>query len=485
MLATDVLCAWERAGIAYCVWKGSMHLRESFEGASDLDLLVDPSRLSDAEKILASFGCRPGRTAPARAEVAVQDYLGIEVGSRRIVHFHVYSRLVVGEPHLDRFRLPWERWILDTRHRAGDVSVADPAVEATLLLIRAALRLGVGGISTWLGIANTRLRAELGWLLSQTDEDRVLRTADRWLGASGRSAVARCLKEGPTIGALARLRTVVRRGLASQSSVRGLRATTRRWLRTLAWTRRGVYRRFLERPVLLARGASGGGLLVAVIGADGSGKSTLAKDLREWFAPKFDAMYVYMGSGDGPASPLRWPMKVVHRRLTGKEGGSERKEALERRHPGWLGVAKAAWALALSREKAHKLRRAMVARRRGLVVFSDRYPQIQFSGQNDGPLLSAWRTSSSRGRRYLARLEQRPYELAARFAPDLVIRLRVDLETAMARRPQLAPEYLVRRIDLINELHFDGGLFGVVEIDAAQPYDRVFADAAQAIWSRM
>lgn len=486
MLTTDVFRAWNRAGIEYCLWKGSFHLQDSLEGRSDLDVLVDVEQLGEAQTILSRYGCRPSRAAPARAEVGVEDFLGIEAESRRLVHFHVYSRLIVGESHLDRFRLPWERHVLNTRTKVGDVYVADPAVDAALLLIRSSLRItGMGRFLMPLGLVNAGVAEQLDWLLDKTDPKDVLGTVRAWLlGGSVDRALEACLMDGPTPRNLAALRPAVTVALASQSSVSGLRAVTRRWRRTFAWGRRGVYRRFLERPVLLGRGGRTGGVLVAVIGPDGSGKSTLARDLRRWFAPKLDVVYVYMGSGDGPSSLIRWPMKVVHRTVLRSRHEGSGKAALERRHPGMLDAAKTVWALALAREKQRKLRKAMVARNRGLLVICDRYPQSQFPGQNDGPFLRRWRTSRSRVRRYLGAVEGRPYQLAARFAPDLILRLNVDQAAASIRRPELDPGYLQRRIELVQALTFDGSLFGVVEIDATRPYARVFADAAEAIWSR-
>lgn len=484
VLATEVFRGLDRAGVRYCVWKGSIHLDASLAGESDLDLLVESGQRDTAYGVFASHGCRTTRVAPRRADVGVEDILGFDPLSGRLVHFHVYHRLILGERHLDRYRLPWERWVLQTRRRVGDVYLADPAVEAVLLLIRAALRLTVTSRAlTRLGIANRRLPAELAWLLDQSDRTQFLKTLEGRLGKAAVRDGERCLEHGPTAADLASLRRKTKRVLASQRSVRGPRAVARRWLRIVAWARRGVYRRYLNRPSFLARGPLGGGMLVAVVGPDGSGKSSLARDLRQSLSEKLDVMHVYLGSGDGPASLIRWPMKVVHRRLvlSGRRSGEQREE---RRDTGWLGLAKVVWALALANEKQRKLSKAMSARSRGLIVICDRYPQTQFPGQNDGPLLWAWRSSPSAIRRSLARYEARPYRLAANLVPDLVLRLNVDEATALARRPNLDSEYLRRRIELTSVLSFEESLFGVVELDSTQPYRQVFGQAVEAIWAR-
>ena len=484
-LALDVFRELERSGIPHCVWKGSIHLGDSLEGRSDLDVLVDPARREDLHGVLASLGCRTSRVAPRRADVGVEDLIGIDPESGRVLHFHVYHRLVLGERHLDRYRLPWERWVLQSRTRMSGVCVAEPAVEAVLLLIRASLRLTLVNRSlSATGLTNRTLRGEFEWLIGRSDRAAFLKTLEGRLGKRAIPIGERALDEGPTTVVLARLRRLCRDRLESQASVRGARGMIRRYLRILAWARRGVSRRFLERPAFLGRGPYGGGMLVAVVGADGSGKSTLARHVRTSLSPKLDVMYTYLGSGDGPSSLIRWPMKMVHRRLHGSKRRHEGRPDMRADVSGPIEAARVLWALALANEKWRKLQRAMLARSRGLIVICDRYPQTQFPGQNDGPLLWPWLSSPSPIRRALAVYEARPYRLASRFVPDLVVRLNIDEATALVRRPELDPAYLRRRIELVSVLSFEESLFGVVEIDATRPEHEVHTEAMSAIWAR-
>jgi thymidylate kinase len=228
------------------------------------------------------------------------------------------------------------------------------------------------------------------------------------------------------------------------------------------------------------RAARGPGMLVAVIGSDGSGKSTLSRDLYQRLESEMDAAHLYFGSGDGPSSLLRRPMKAAKDRFLGSKE-STRGPAGDGQRPGgpWIPAARVVWALALAAEKQRKLRAALRARDAGAVVVCDRYPQVQFPGQNDGPLLWRWSRSGSWLLRRLAAWEARPYELAARSSPDLVLRLDVDTDTASSRRPRLGREYLEERIALIRSLHFYGS--SVAEIDARLPYPVVLLQAAAAV----
>jgi thymidylate kinase len=487
-LAWRVLDGLDEEGIAYCHWKSNDHLVAALQGETDLDVLIDAARLHDAYRVFSAAGCRRARVSAARNEPGLEDFLGHDDVTGRLVHFHVHWRLATGERHLKRFRLPWERDVLATRVRDETTGccVTAPPVEVALAAIRAALKLrlrdrvraGARGRPT--GTAN-----EIAWLMRATSVDEVGDVAARWLGERGRAAVVRAVESGPTMRNLVAVRRAALPALRDHTAWSTVAAPVVRWQRELAWLRRGVTQRLHARPVLYGRGGPGGGLVVAVIGADGSGKSTVTADLRRWFAPKFDTLPVYFGSGDGPSSVLRAPLRAVRRLALGPKRGVERKARTVARHRRAAGAARAVWALTLAREKDRKLRRAGRARTRGLLVIADRYPQNQMSGTTDGPLLAAWRESPNALLRRLGRLEARPYERAAREPPDLVLRLNVDVDNARRRRPEHDRAFLARRIDIVSRLSFPESRLGVVELDATQPYDHVLHRAIRAVLTGM
>jgi hypothetical protein len=482
-LARRVLAELELASVAHCHWKSNDHLLAALNGDTDVDLLVDGERLDDVYRIFAASGLRRGRVASSRTEMGLEDFLGHDETTGALVHIHTHYRLVTGERHLKRYRLPWERAVLASAVRSdAGVLVPHPSVEASLLLIRAALkirardrirgRLGGRDLSGW-------FRAELDALRAASSDADIVARVESWLGEPCAEAVADALADGIDSGGMVRLRRLVRRSLALQTAYRGPGAHLRRWRREWAWFQRGVSRRYLDRPRLFGRGLPGGGLVVVVIGPDGSGKSSIVADVRRWFSPKFDTMAVYFGSGDGPSSLLRWPMKALRDRVPGDRDGMDAPggHGVGGHRPGW---AKVLWALALAREKRRRLQRAFDARHRGMLVICDRYPQAQRPGINDGPLLHRWSGEGVRG--HIARWEAGPYELAERFPPDLVVRLRVDQRTAEQRRPEHDPDDLARRRALVAGLAFPQARYGTVEIDASQPYGQVLEAVKAAVW---
>jgi hypothetical protein len=488
-LARHVLAELEAAGIAHCHWKSNDHLAAALEGDTDVDLLVDGERLEDVYRTFAACGLRRGRVAPTRTEIGLEDFLGHDRATGALVHFHTHYRLVTGERHLKRYRLPWEGAVLASAVRSdAGAMVPDPSVEASLLLLRAALKVRTRDlVGARLGRDPSRwFRGELDALRSGTTDAAIVAHLESWLGEPCARAMTDGLAAGIDARRLVRLRRLVRGSLALQTAYRGPGATLRRWRREWAWLQRGISRRYLDRPRLFGRGLPGGGLLVVVIGADGAGKSSVVADVRRWFSPKFDTMVVYFGSGDGPASALRWPMKALRdlvrgdRRRRPPADDGHREDGRDLARDIRPGAAKVLWALALAREKQHRLRRAYDGRNRGLLVICDRYPQAQWPGINDGPLLHRWSGGGVRGR--LARWEARPYEQAERFPPDLVVRLCVDQGTAERRRPDHDPDDLARRRALVSRLAFPDARYGTVEIDAGQPYEDVLEAVKGAVW---
>ena len=137
--------------VAWCHWKSNRDLAESMDGSTDLDLLVDSARLDDVYEAFASLGFRRGQVAGSRVDVGLEDFLGECQATGNLVHIHTHWRLVSGEAHHKRFRIPFERLILETRQR-GDIEgtwTSHPAAESEYppLLSHVRHRLNSGHLS--------------------------------------------------------------------------------------------------------------------------------------------------------------------------------------------------------------------------------------------------------------------------------------------------------------------------------------------------
>jgi hypothetical protein len=219
---------------------------------------------------------------------------------------------------------------------------------------------------------------------------------------------------------------------------------------------------------------------VAVIGIDGSGKSTIVTTVRAWLGQEIDVVPIYFGTGGGRPSLLLWPFKLLVPLITlflktKPKGASHGK--ISDRPPGLLySLLLTVWATVVAIEKRSKLSAAHRGASRGLLVLTDRYPQNEIPGFNEGPLMSRLTSVPL----WLRRFEARAYSLAHRLPPDLVIKLIVTPETAARREPDMDPAVMRTRIAAVPRLAFPGAR--VVCIDAEQPLAEVMRAVKREIW---
>ena len=168
-----------------------------------------------------------------------------------------------------------------------------------------------------------------------------------------------------------------------------------RWYREFQYLFFKVLSRYFQAPVNTNKTSiNKGGAIVAILGADGAGKSTVKTEIVKGLSSKIDVFPLYLGSGDGPASILRQPLiwmrkavKVLRSfKAFEKRSNNNTKQWYERSKIYQLNHI--LWAITLVYERQSKLKKAHLARNRGMIVVCDRYPQSHIPVFNEGPLLS-------------------------------------------------------------------------------------------------
>jgi thymidylate kinase len=485
--------------IRYCHWKSNEHLLAGLAGETDLDILFDRRQFGEVTILLAQCGFRRFDASAQSRYPSIEDHIGWDCESGRLLHCHAHFQLVAGEPHLKGYRLPWESLCLASRcwNEELGVYVADPNLELLMLLVRYATKLrfrdgvlhGVG--RRWPGRS---FDAEYAWLLERIDRDRTIELCRALLGGQAVPAYTELITPPITPADFTRFRkaaSVVLSRLRSHGAISG---RLRRWSREASWLAAGMNRRYFglrsTRP--MRRTSPAGGLLIAVVGCDGSGKSSLTQHVTMTLGRKLDVCRIYFGSGDGSSSLLRWPLKIVRhladragllRARASSNGGRAASDAGPPRGA-LLRAGRVIWALTLSLEKRERLRRAWRARDRGMIVMTDRYPQAQLTGFNDGPLLADLASSRSALLRAFARWEAVPYRWADEQPPDVVLRLDIAPDVAEERKPETGRFEIERRVRAIRSLRYRDGAT-VVNVDANQPFSDVCRDVRAAIWRNL
>jgi thymidylate kinase len=215
----------------------------------------------------------------------------------------------------------------------------------------------------------------------------------------------------------------------------------------------------------------------AIIGCDGTGKTTLTHDLLASLRDKGPAERRYMGLVSGEMGDKIKALPFIGVKLEDNlHKKANRALDMEKKLPG-LGTALIMYMLSLWR--AAQLLRVIRLSRRGVKVIADRYPQVEVPGFHyDGPGLTVHRTDNWLVRKF-ARQEQKMYEWMAGQKPALVIRLTIDVDTALQRKPDHDIVELRDKISVMPRLTFNGAQ--LCDIDSTIPYAQVLEAALQAI----
>lgn len=217
--------------------------------------------------------------------------------------------------------------------------------------------------------------------------------------------------------------------------------------------------------------------VIAVIGCDGSGKSTLTRDLMQQLGQRGNIERRYLGLVSGEAGNRIKHLPIIGVALERYLAAKARRAQDRRQKLPGTGTALVMYLLSLWRTR--QFRRMVELAHSGVWVLADRYPQAEIPGFNyDGPALPGAGIDNWLVRR-LAPREQRLYTEMARYLPSLILRLNVDIETALSRKPDHIRAEVQDKIAVAAQLHFNGAY--IVDIDARQPYSEVLAQALAAI----
>lgn len=459
-----------RDGIRYCHWKSNIRLRKSLSGKTDLDILVHREDQNRFEKALESFQFKLILSPPEKQYPGLEDYLGFDNDTGRLVHLHVHYNLILGQRYIKNHHLPIEEMVLENLISRDNVRIPCPELELILLIIRAHMKLDVvsllkQAVKDLIGTPYTpfpaHIEEELDDLIRASDGERLkvlLRQSglplpeDLFTRFIARYA-ARKLHVLAIIGDSCRIFSALK-GFRRRTAVARYLAYAYRAL----WDLPGMSR---FRPVS-KKTLPGKGKVFALVGADGSGKSTLIEDLDRWLSWKLTVRRYYYGI------PKHKAIEIVSRLAHGF-----RKLKLERP----AAVLETGLWLFIARQRYMLSRRARRDAAHGEIVISDRFPLKSFhhmAEPMDGPRLK--QQDGRRGSPWSDR-EGRYYDRI--LSPDRIFVLKVALEEVRRRKRDLDIETHRTKVEAVNAIGEDTL---IRTIDANRPYYDVQLQVKRLIW---
>jgi hypothetical protein len=466
--------ALERRHVMYCCqWKGSWKKRRWMAGEGDIDLLVERATEPQFTAVLEELGFRRA-TPPWDSRVAgLESCFGLDRATGRLIHVHVHYQLLTGGFWTTIYRLPFERALLDSTIHRNVFRTPAPEFELLVFAIRMVqryrLRDVLRGQPGWL----KAIQAELDALLKEAELHRLGTVMAQHLPTMDLAFVDECLASLRP-GYSRWRRFALRRELHERLRAHAKTPPLTLKLSRLAWSILTLRGRLDWRRTPKKR-LSHGGTVIALVGGDGAGKSTCVQELSRWLGSELDVITAHLGRPPRSLFTLAvGALLKVRRRIFGEPGGGD-----DARFPGYVQclrdvcTARDRYLLYL------KARRFALA---GGLALCERYP-VRQNYELAGPRLDPFAPRLSRtvvGRLMLA-AERRYYQHI--LAPDVLIVLRVDPETAVQRKTTEPADYVRARNRVVRNVDWSGS--GAHFVEAGRPLAEVVEDLKVLIWAEL
>jgi thymidylate kinase len=483
--------------ILYCHWKSTEHIGKTLTGDTDIDILIDRQDKEVLLEGLNRIGFKRFEIPQLRDYVAVEDYLGLDLETGRIVHLHLHYQLTQGEKHLKGSRLPIESLMLNTRKflQKEKIYVVNENLEAVFFMIRFAIKLRKRDFFKELigkKYIDFGSLLEYKWLKNIVDENEMKRYGGLIFSEDLANEITKVFFGKMDVYSFSKLRNKLKPHLRIISMYSPLRTLIERYRRELFRVIETSNRKTIQYPFYFRRRPYSGGLTVAFVGVDGAGKSSIVKKIHKDFSKEMNVYFEYLGSGLGKSSFIRYPLKVIYRSLiklkiwdTKKGSDSVVKGNVVKRTNNEKVIKKLGdlpWALTLSMERLKKLKRVMAYRNRGFLVLTDRYPQNKLEYFHDGRRLAD--NNNSRFYQIVSNYEKKVYDYYGKYTPDLVIRILVDPEVAYTRKSnEITLDGSREAQNLLRNVTYEGS--EIIELYNNGSFDDILNQVKQVIWERL
>ncbi len=453
-----ILDKFDQEGIIYCHWKSNERLAEFVNGEEDLDLLFYPEDEERVHSALLSGGAKKFEALPVGKYENIKDYLALDEDTGKLIHFHVHFGLDIGEKNVKRYRLPWTSEILENRIKHEDVDVYSSSFEHELLLLilRETLRRPPHQIFLLKSRIQIKqeIKNEFEWLKKRINRKKLLDYSDKLIPELS-SVLPSFIENGITSNGILKSRRIIanfRKQVSNKSSISSELLLLKYHFNN--YIQKGLKKLKIHFPK--KRIIPMGGVMVSFFGADGAGKSTTIENVYKSFSRKIDTVMLYMGNPKPENSLFPFLIKAIKKL---------------RLFPFWNLYV-----------KKRNLRKAEKFIRNGGLVLLDRFPQSQFPGIMDGPMLNHWSDSNFFIKKWLSRYERLSFENMEQFKLDLLFRLKVSPQTSM-QRGCLSENKAIRKTNIVNDIsHLNSKYIHSINTDKKN-IDQVSIEVMLQVWN--
>jgi thymidylate kinase len=493
-LVDRLIDAFNREEIIYSHWKSNIDLAQATAGEIDLDLLVDRKSLLAAITELARLGFKEAGARWGANPPSIRHYYGFDPNAKELVHVHLFDKVLTGESYVKSHLFPFETMMLENVYYVDQMRVTAKPAELVLFTLRMFIKYSSLPDLATMWRKSKSLKKEVSWLQEGGGLSESLALLKEYCPVMDEHLFVKCVETLDSNSPL------ISRMILAQQVRRRLKVYAKYtfFSRLLAYSQMigaEVRRRLEGKPKNKALQA--GGAVIAIVGADATGKSTLVTETGRWLGEVFTTKVIH--TGKPPSSWLTAPANValaLARKLMASRGSSRlnRQAASDDANPAlhnFKGLPSLLYALRLVVLAWDRQRLILKNRRRaaqGEIIVCDRYPSRIIGAMDSPRLVEAPLKTGPVASIYnrLARLEKQLYQQIP--PPDIVLKLRVSLETAKKRNRERNGQdeeaYLEARHRQSQSWHMPGTR-RVYDIDTEQSLSETILSVKKAIWESL
>lgn len=485
LLVEKLVNMLDKRRIRYCHWKSNEHLLKGVLGETDLDILVDGEHLKDFTDIVLGLGFKELVSNSVVKHPFTFDYLGHCSKSGTYIHIHLHTKMVTGTKYAKEFVIPISSYVLDKSvvDRETMMHISDPKVEFILLALREGLKFNTGLKLDPSNNVKKKVKfaqLEADYLKSQFSLEELLQClAESGLYSSSlESQLINMYQNDISIKMLRQFKRISK-SVVKDYRIRSIVKTSLQYVNGRGkliihkiLKRIGYYYGYKKR-------IKNNSKTITVIGIDGSGKSSIVRAVSTALRWKLDVATVYLGSGVGSKSIALKAVSSISKSRQKRDIPLSSKS----RRSVYRDFIKSLVFLFIARDKYRKMRSIARYNRKGILVITDRYPQVQNEGMNDGPKIQYNIRRSSIIFRALGNYEKKLYTKMVTKYPDIVVRLDVPVSVAFERKKEETIGQLNDKQSGIQSLDFPNSK--VIELDSSGDIQRTMKELNRRLWKEL
>lgn len=457
----------------FASWKNNHELDLALSGNSDIDLLLHPSDTLIMFDLLNNYGFAEGRTKVIHYPSVFHFYC-YDVQLEKLIHIHLYTKIITGESHTKNYHFPiesvfLERVLLDKR----GVPVLHPSDQLLIFLLRHYIKIScLPGLLLYMRERKSYDDEFNAISMDGVESENILPTNNLVFDDLNFSELIKIYHSNFIFQYIKGLK--VRFILNGFSRYNLAENFYHRYMQI-------VYR-FLNKVLFKRKkNLSHKGKFIAITGLDGTGKSSTVAHINKTFSHHFDCKIIHVGIPK--TTLLTFPFRAIlntfkffvkknNIQITTTDADITKATSIAR--------ALRYSVLAYERYKATK--QAVKLSNRGVIVIADRFPSENIGVMDSRRIIID--NNSPYITKLLFKFETRCYAFCG--MPDLLLNLKVPVEVSIERNRARVKEGKETDQEIRDRYHINSNLtyraYNLIEVNMDREKNECMKDICSLIW---